>query len=112
MGTTTKTEPTTGRSRGHESDPEMELDEAREQQLHRERPHVGHQEHGGELLSDRLARQVVAGAVGVRREPLVAHVRLLAEAEGAGHEPQKGQYPWSHEKKGSGGPDPFFAPPE
>ena len=33
MGTTTKTEPTTGRSRGRGSDPEMELDEAREQQF-------------------------------------------------------------------------------
>lgn len=33
MGTTTKAEPTTGRSRGHGSDPEMELDEAREQQF-------------------------------------------------------------------------------
>src|SRR4051794_12985702 len=32
MGTTTKTEPTAGRSRARESDPEMELDEEREQQ--------------------------------------------------------------------------------
>ena len=33
MGTTTKTEPTTGRSRARGSDPEMELDEEREQQF-------------------------------------------------------------------------------
>lgn len=33
MGTTTKTEPTTGKSRGRGSDPEMELDEEREQQF-------------------------------------------------------------------------------
>src|SRR3990170_6213421 len=33
MGTTTKAEPTTGRSRGRGSDPEMELDEEREQQF-------------------------------------------------------------------------------
>ena len=32
MGTSTKAEPTTGRSRGRASDPEMELDEEREQQ--------------------------------------------------------------------------------
>ena len=32
MGTTTKAEPTTGRSRARESDPEMEVDEEREQQ--------------------------------------------------------------------------------
>src|SRR3954470_8302913 len=32
MGTTTKAEPTVGRSRGRASDPEMELDEEREQQ--------------------------------------------------------------------------------
>jgi hypothetical protein len=33
MGTTTKTEPTSGRSRARGSDPEMELDEEREQQF-------------------------------------------------------------------------------
>ena len=32
MGTSTKAEPTTGKSRGRASDPEMELDEEREQQ--------------------------------------------------------------------------------
>ena len=32
MGTTTKTEPTVGRNRARASDPEMELDEEREQQ--------------------------------------------------------------------------------
>src|SRR2546423_8713350 len=32
MGTTTKAEPTAGRSRAHASDPEMEVDEEREQQ--------------------------------------------------------------------------------
>src|SRR5205809_7376549 len=32
MGTTTKTEPTVGRNRARASDPEMELDEDREQQ--------------------------------------------------------------------------------